>query len=156
MACPLSQNLRQRVVVAVLEGGLSNNKAAARFGIAISTANLWVRKYKATGSLAHGKIGGHKPTTLSGSHRDWLLDRCRSGVDFTLRGLVDEAPAATGSSEICAANAADKDRELVTHGEREIVADHDAEPTCTCAGGAALGAKGNDILNGGRRQGVGF
>ena len=30
----LSRDLRQRVVTAVLEGGLSNNKAVARFGIA--------------------------------------------------------------------------------------------------------------------------
>ena len=51
MGRPLSQDLRQRVVAAVLEGGLSNNKAAARFGIAISTANLWVRKFKATGRV---------------------------------------------------------------------------------------------------------
>jgi putative transposase len=90
MGRPLSQDLRQRVVASVMEGGLSNNKAAARFGIAISTANLWVRKFKATGSLAHGRIGGHRPATLSGLHRDWLIDRCRSGVDFTLRGLVAE------------------------------------------------------------------
>ena len=71
MARPLSRDLRQRVVAAVMDGGLSNNKAAARFGIAISTANLWVRKFKATGSLDHGKIGGHKPATLSGAHQDW-------------------------------------------------------------------------------------
>ena len=96
MGRPLSQDLRQRVVAAVLEGGLSNNKAAARFGIAISTANLWVRKFKATGSLAHGKIGGHKPATLSGPHRDWLIERCRSGVDFTLRGLVAELAQVRG------------------------------------------------------------
>ena len=88
MARPLSRDLRQRVVAAVLDGGLSNNKAAARFGIAVSTANLWVRKFKATGSLGHGKIGGYRPAALSGPHRDWLLDRCTGGRDFTLRGLV--------------------------------------------------------------------
>ena len=96
MARPLSRDLRQRVVAAVLDGGLSNNKAAARFGIAVSTANLWVRKFKATGSLHHGKIGGHKPATLSGVHRDWLLDRCQSGRDFTLRGLVAELAQVRG------------------------------------------------------------
>ena len=79
MARPLSRDLRQRVVTAVLEGSLSNNKAAARFGIAVSTANLWVRKFKTTGSLDHGKIGGHKPATLLSLHRDWLLDRCQGG-----------------------------------------------------------------------------
>ncbi len=96
MARPLSQDLRQRVVAAVMQGGLSNNRAAAQFGIAVSTANLWVRKFKATGSIAHGKIGGHKPATLSGPHRDWLLERCQSGRDFTLRGLVAELAEVRG------------------------------------------------------------
>ena len=96
MARPLSLDLRQRVVSAVMEGGLSNNKAAARFGIAISTANLWVRKFKATGSLDHGKIGGYRPATLSGLHRDWLLERCATGRDFTLRGLVAELAQVRG------------------------------------------------------------
>ncbi len=96
MGHPLSLDLRQRVVSAVLDGGLSNNKAAARFGIAFSTANLWVRKFKATGSLDHGKIGGCRPATLSGPHRDWLLERCRSGRDVTLRGLVAELAQVRG------------------------------------------------------------
>ena len=96
MGRPLSQDLRQRVVAAVMQGGLSNNRAAARFGIAVSTANLWVRKFKATGRIDHGKIGGYRPATLSGLHRDWLLDRCQSGRDFTLRGLVAELAQVRG------------------------------------------------------------
>ena len=96
MGRPLSQDLRQRVVAAVMQGGLSNNRAATRFGIAVSMANLWVRKFKATGSIDHGKIGGYRPATLSGPHRDWLLDRCQGGRDFTLRGLVAELAQVRG------------------------------------------------------------
>ena len=70
MARPLSKDLRERVVFAVVLDGLSRNQAAARFGVAVSTANTWVKWYLATGSLAHGQIGGHKPATLSGGHRD--------------------------------------------------------------------------------------
>ena len=95
MARPLSLDLRERVVEAVLEGGLSRNKAAARFGVAVSTANLWVRLFQTTGSLDHGRIGGRKPAVLSGAHRDWLLARCRGG-DFTLRGLVAELAGERG------------------------------------------------------------
>lgn len=95
MARPLSQDLRERVVSAVLHAGLSRNQAAARFGVAVSTANTWVRRFVATGSLAPGQIGGHKPATLSGAHRDWLLARC-GGADFTLRGLVAELSAERG------------------------------------------------------------
>jgi putative transposase len=95
MARPLSKNLRGRVVGAVLDGGLSRNQAAARFGVAVSTANIWVRRSQATGSLATGQIGGHKPATPSGLHRDWVLARCKGG-DFTLRGLVAELAAERG------------------------------------------------------------
>jgi putative transposase len=48
----------------------------------------WSQRYRATGSAAPGKVGGHKPNLLSGSHRDWLLKR--TATDFTLRGLVAE------------------------------------------------------------------
>ncbi len=95
MARPLSSDLRQRVVGSVVDGGVSRNQAAARFGVAVSTANIWVRRFLATGSLAPGQIGGHKPATLRGPHRDWLLERCKGG-DFTLRGLVAELAAERG------------------------------------------------------------
>lgn len=92
MPKPLSEDLRERVVMAVVQGGLSGNQAAARFGVAVSTANAWVARFRQTGSVVPGKVGGHKPATLSGAHRDWLLARCEGG-DFTLRGLVAELAA---------------------------------------------------------------
>jgi putative transposase len=95
MAKPLSKDLRERVVMAVVRDGLSGNQAAARFGVAVSTANAWVNRFRQTGSLVPGQIGGHKPATLSGAHRDWLLARCKGG-DFTLRGLVSELAAERG------------------------------------------------------------
>ena len=84
---PYSMDLRTRVVSAV-QAGQSCHKAAARFGVSASTAIKWVRRSRETGSVAPDKIGGHKPRTLSGAHRDWLLGRTTS--DFTLRGLVLE------------------------------------------------------------------
>ncbi len=95
MARPLSNDLRERVVSAVVEGGMSRNQAATRFGVAVSTANEWVKRFLATGSLAPDRIGGYKPATLSGAHRDWLLERCQGGA-FTLRGLVVELAAERG------------------------------------------------------------
>ena len=41
------------------------------------------------GSVAPGKMGGHRPKKLVGAWRDWLLQRCRER-DFTLGGLVAE------------------------------------------------------------------
>ncbi|RYY13769.1 MAG: IS630 family transposase [Alphaproteobacteria bacterium] len=88
MAKPYSMDLRERVVTAVTEQGLSCHAAAARFGVASSSAIKWVQRYRATGSAAPARMGGHKPNILSGETRDWLLERVRQ--DFTLRGLVAE------------------------------------------------------------------
>ena len=44
MARPLSMDLRERAVAAVLEGGLSRHRVAARFGVAPSTVINWVRR----------------------------------------------------------------------------------------------------------------
>jgi transposase len=77
------------VVAAVVSGGMSCNRAAKQFGVGISTAIHWVRRVRETGSVAPGKMGGHKPKKISGEHRAWLLQRIKDG-DFTLRGLVAE------------------------------------------------------------------
>ena len=89
MGKPYSEDLRKRVVAAVETGGLSCNQAAKRFGIGISTAIGWVRRLRETGSVAPGKMGGHRPKAISGEHRVWLLQRLKER-DFTLRGLVAE------------------------------------------------------------------
>ena len=89
MAKPYSIDLRERVVASVEEEGLSRHRAAARFGIGASTAIAWVRRFRETGSVAPGQMGGHKPRAIRDAHRDWLLQRCKE-KDFTLRGLVAE------------------------------------------------------------------
>lgn len=89
MGRPYSMDLRDRVVAAVREEGLSRRQAAARFGVADSTAVHWLKRIETTGSVAPGKTGGHKPRKIAGEHRDWAVLRCRQR-DFTLRGLVAE------------------------------------------------------------------
>jgi len=89
MARPYSLDLRERVVAAVVRAGLSRRQAAAQFGIGIRTAVRWVDQFRRTGSVAPGKMGGHKPKAIAGGHRDWLLERVKE-KDFTLRGLVGE------------------------------------------------------------------
>jgi putative transposase len=84
-----SVDLRERVVAAVERGGLSCHQAAAQFGVGISTAILWVQRFRRTGSVAPDKIGGYKPRKIADAHREWLVRRCRE-ADFTLRGLVAE------------------------------------------------------------------
>ena len=88
MGKPYSMDLRERVVAAVETGGTSCHQAAAQFGVGVSTAIIWMRRLRETGSVAPGQMGGHKPKAISGKHRDWLLERAKT--DFTLRGLVAE------------------------------------------------------------------
>src|SRR6478735_8255588 len=86
MGRPYSLDLRKRVVAAI-EGGMSRNRAAKQFGVAISTAIGWMRRVEETGSVAAGQMGGHKRKAISAEHAVWLAQRIR-GADFTLRGLV--------------------------------------------------------------------
>jgi putative transposase len=83
-------DLRERVVSAVETGKLSRREAAARFGVAASTAINWVRRLRETGSVAPGQMGGHKPKSIRDENRAWLVARIHGEQDFTLRGLVAE------------------------------------------------------------------
>src|ERR1700739_3405217 len=89
MGKPYSMDLRERVVAAVKSGGMSRNRAAKQFGVAVSTAINWVRRLRETGSVAPGQMGGHQPKKIAGEHRPWLRGRTK-GRAFTLRGLVAE------------------------------------------------------------------
>jgi len=89
MGKPYSMDLRERVVAAVVKGGRSRHQAAAQFGVAVSTVVNWVRRYHDTGSVAPGRMGGHKPKAIAGDCAVFLARRVREGA-FTLRGLVAE------------------------------------------------------------------
>jgi putative transposase len=89
MGRPYSNDLRERVVRAVIKGDLSRHEAAAQFGVGISTAINWVRRFRETGSIEPDQVGGYRPKKIAGAHHDWLVQRCRK-ADFTVRGLVAE------------------------------------------------------------------
>lgn len=89
MTRPYSMDLRERVVAAVERDGLSRNQAAARFGIAVSTAVHWLGRYHATGDVKPSKIGGYRKKTLRDAHAAWLIARCQAR-GFTISQLVAE------------------------------------------------------------------
>jgi putative transposase len=95
MGRPYSKDLRERAVGAVEREGMSRHAAAHRFGVAPSTVINWVRLFRDKGHVEPGQMGGHRPRTLSGEHRIWLLARCKER-DFTLRGLVGELASERG------------------------------------------------------------
>ena len=82
MGRPYSIDLRERVVAAVKTGGMSCNRAAKQFGVGISTAINWVKRVRETGSVAPGKMGGHKPKKIAGEHRRWLLQRIKRATSL--------------------------------------------------------------------------
>lgn len=90
MTRPYSMDLRDRVVRAVKEEGLSRRQAAERFSIGAATAISWLDREKTTGSAAPAQMGGYKPRKIIGEHHDWLVWRCRNGRAFTIAKLIEE------------------------------------------------------------------
>jgi len=95
MARPLSMDLRERVVGAVLAGE-SCRAVAGRFGIAVSSVVKWSQRHRATGSVAPGKMGGHRKRVLE-PHRAFILEQIAQVPHLTLHRLKD-ALAARGVS----------------------------------------------------------
>ncbi|WP_375309357.1 IS630 family transposase [Bradyrhizobium sp. A5] len=91
MVRPLSNDLRERAVKAV-ESGEICHAVAARFDVAVSSVVKWRQRYRATGSVAPGKMGGHRKPVL-GPHRAFIVERIRQTPHLTLHGLKDELAA---------------------------------------------------------------
>jgi len=86
MAKTYSLDLRERVVMAVISGQ-SCRAAASHFGVSISSAIRWVKRYRSSGSLAALPKGGNNPIRLA-SEREWLLARLDKQSDLTLHSLL--------------------------------------------------------------------
>lgn len=91
MSKALSNDLRERVVSAVLAGS-SCHAAAARFGVSPSSAIKWSRRYRATGSVKPDQLGGYRRPILD-PHRAFILERIAQVPHLTLHGLKHELAA---------------------------------------------------------------
>jgi transposase len=78
--------------VARFEAGETTRSIAAALRISPSCVSKGMKLKRETGSLAPGRIGGHKKPTLCGEPAEWLRERCRSGP-FTTRALTAELAA---------------------------------------------------------------
>ena len=78
----LSDDLRKRVVEAVVSGGLSRNSAAKRFEVGIASAVRWVKQFEATGEMSPKPLGGDRRSGRIEAHHDYLM------------GLIRRTPAA--------------------------------------------------------------
>lgn len=87
MVKPYSIDLRERVVTAFISGE-SCRKVAKRFGVAVSSVVKWSGRYRATGSVSPGKMGGHRPFVLE-PQREFIVDQIARTPHLTLLRLQD-------------------------------------------------------------------
>lgn len=91
MARPLSNDLRERAVSAVLAGE-SCRSVASRFSVAISSVVKWSQRHRATGSVVPAKMGGRRRSVLE-PHRGFIIERIEQTPHLTLHGLKNELAA---------------------------------------------------------------
>ena len=92
----LSDDLRERVVEAVVLGGLSRNQAAARFKVSIASAVRWVKRFQTTGEISPAPSGGDRRSGRIEVHHDYLLGLIRRSPDLTLLEIQERLIANCG------------------------------------------------------------
>ncbi len=90
-----SQDLRDRVIEAVVGGGESRRSAARRFGVSEASAIKWLQRYERVGERCHAGTGGHRPSKVK-PVRDWLLAAIAAEPDITLAALAARLLAERG------------------------------------------------------------
>ena len=88
MTRPLSNDLRRRVVTAVVDGGMSRRSAAKRFGIAPSTAIKWVSAWRRTGSWRPRAQGGDRRSQRIEAWAEVVLALLDETSDMTLAEIA--------------------------------------------------------------------
>ncbi len=95
MAKPLSIDLRERLISAV-DGGVSRRSAAARFGIAASTAIKWVDQWRRTGHVRPQPQGGDMRSCRIEAHAEEILALVKKTPDITLGEIAVHLDATHG------------------------------------------------------------
>ena len=88
MASAYSQDLRERVIDAVMLDEMSCRAAAGRFGVSVSSAIKWVQRVRRTGERGPVGTGGHRPSVLA-PERDWVLAVLVADPGITLAALSE-------------------------------------------------------------------
>jgi len=82
-----SQDLRDRVIDAVLIGGMSRRAAAIRFGVSESSAIKWVQRFERLGDRKIAGTGGHRRSEIK-PHQTWIFQLIDAHKDITLEALA--------------------------------------------------------------------
>jgi transposase len=97
MAQYLSEDLRIRVIRAV-DGGMSRNAAARRFGVSIASAVRWMADYLGTGRTAAKPRGGDRRSGRIEAQADFLMRAIEEVPDITLAELRERLIAERGEA----------------------------------------------------------
>ncbi len=89
----LTESRRGRAVAAVLEEGMSGRAAAARFGLAATSVNRWVRRFRERGHVRADARGG-APSRVE-AERERIVRLLEARPELSSRAL-SEALAAEG------------------------------------------------------------
>ena len=87
MSRSYSTDLRVRVIRSI-SGGLSRRRAAARFGVGVSTAVKWYRRYRETGEVAARKQGQPGGSKLD-AHEAFILALVKARPDISLAEIAE-------------------------------------------------------------------
>jgi transposase len=91
---PLSTDLRERLVRAVLAEGMTCNAVAVRFDVSHSAVIKIVRRFDETGDIGPMKVGGRKPILFQ--CYDMVRAIIEDAPDLTLAKIADEIVARGG------------------------------------------------------------
>jgi transposase-like protein len=94
MPSPLSVDLRERVVAAVAEGA-SFHRAAARFGVSVSSASRWSERFAQEGHVAPKPTHGDDILDNLGAHK---VAGVRAAIEAAGRGCSTSRPTARTST----------------------------------------------------------
>ena len=88
MPSPLSIDLRERVVAALL-GGASCRQAASHFGVSPASVSRWAARLRQEGHVAPKPSGGDRRSRRVEAHARSILATCRRRPTIFLRELRD-------------------------------------------------------------------
>ena len=92
-----SADLRSRVIKAAADG-MSARQAAERFGVGISTAIVWVRRYRQSGEAVARRQGKPRGSRLD-AHEGFILGLVEAGTkDISLAEIAERLVAERGLS----------------------------------------------------------
>ena len=100
MPAPLSVDLRERVVAALVAGA-SCHGAAARFGVSVSSASRWAERFRQAGQVAAKPSGGDQTSPRIEAHAELILSLYEARPElflYELRDALAERGVATSTS----------------------------------------------------------